>query len=194
MNLPSFKAEASLYRTNKQYRALSSDFAGAASNAPVVPAIAATALMATNTGGGAGCGSECQSTNGDQKCCCAVGERCNSGATFCRCEDAHGVASDGGVITISPGLPAQLAPPAAFAGVARAMMRPVGGAGGRGGYINCCCGSGEDRQCSYVWCSDTSNPGCSCSGRTPVASCGIPTAGQFGGHWVYYAPLYEGLA
>lgn len=38
MNLPGLTAEASLYRTNKQYSVLSLDFAGAASNAPVVPA------------------------------------------------------------------------------------------------------------------------------------------------------------
>jgi hypothetical protein len=38
MSMPGLTAEASLYRTSKQYRALSLDLAGAASNAAVVPA------------------------------------------------------------------------------------------------------------------------------------------------------------
>jgi hypothetical protein len=54
MNLPNLTAEASLYKTNKQYNPLSSDFSGALSNAPVVPAYAATALMARNTRASAG--------------------------------------------------------------------------------------------------------------------------------------------
>lgn len=46
--------------------------------------------------GGTGCGTECQSVGGDQKCCCAVGDRCVSGATFCKCEPAT-VIGGGGV-------------------------------------------------------------------------------------------------
>jgi len=39
---------------------------------------------------GEGCGSECTSLDGLVKCCCAVGEKCETFAQDCRCSDAHG--------------------------------------------------------------------------------------------------------
>lgn len=38
--------------------------------------------------GGAGCGTECKSSDGTASCCCGVGQRCKSGSTTCICEDA----------------------------------------------------------------------------------------------------------
>lgn len=53
-------------------------------------------------GFGGQCGSTCQSDTGDQSCCCAVGDRCVKGVTFCKCEKASviggGFGSSGGVI------------------------------------------------------------------------------------------------
>jgi len=41
-------------------------------------------------------GEECSTPDGTQKCCCEVGERCSSGATFCKCESASRAGFFGG--------------------------------------------------------------------------------------------------
>jgi len=67
----------------------------AAANAPAAKA-EAEAPAAEHTGEskeelrirlGAGCAVTC--SGGNQTCCCSVGEKCESGATYCQCKDAH---------------------------------------------------------------------------------------------------------
>lgn len=68
-------------------RALFGDTAGEGTVAAVAQPL--TLHRGIRVGVGEGCGTTCQTPDGTQKCCCKVGDRCVSGATFCKCEVAN---------------------------------------------------------------------------------------------------------
>lgn len=92
MSMPSFSAEASLYRTGRQY----SEHATRTALREIRPS------LQKSPGIGHDCPLRCESRDGNEICCCDVGQKCVTTLRTCECRAATGAAGKTGGIK-SPG-------------------------------------------------------------------------------------------